>query len=136
MVVLAGLSVRGVQAGDLRPVLNLTSKHIGTKDDYNEQNYGAGIEYHIKRKRWYGMAGGYRNSEDSASWYMGVGHRGLKLGTRHLKLGLEVGAVTGYDRAEVLPLAVPVLRVVDHLKVLYIPKYGRSPHVIGLQMIF
>ena len=116
----------------VRAVFSITSKHFGTKDEYNESNYGFGIEYPHTRN-WYSMGGVYRNSEDSASVYAGVGYM---IGGKWVKVGIEAGAVTGYDKAPVLPLVVPTLRLADHVKLLYIPKYGTSPHVLGLQLVW
>jgi hypothetical protein len=71
---------------------------------YNSQNYGAGIE-HLTSKDWSVAGGWYRNSEYSGSTYA-YGRYAL-----HKKdswdIGVAVGAVTGYQRAAVLPMAFP-----------------------------
>lgn len=86
------LQVNGVSAHD-RP-------------GYNEFNYGAGLEQGITDR--ISVAGGwYCNSEYTGSAYA-YGRYAIYKKDRW-DIGLAVGAVTGYQRNSVLPMAFPEL---------------------------
>lgn len=71
---------------------------------YNEFNYGAGLEQGIT-DRWTVAGGWYRNSEYSDSTYAYGRYAVYK--KHSWDIGIAVGAVTGYQRATVLPMAFP-----------------------------
>jgi hypothetical protein len=71
---------------------------------YNEFNYGAGLEQGIT-DRWTVAAGWYRNSEYSGSTYAYGRYAVYK--KHSWDIGVAVGAVTGYQRAPVVPMAFP-----------------------------
>ena len=71
---------------------------------YNEFNYGAGLEQGIT-DRWTVAAGWYRNSEYSGSTYAYGRYAVYKKDS--WDIGVAVGAVTGYQRATVVPMAFP-----------------------------
>ena len=74
------------------------------RSGYNELNYGAGLEQGITQR--ISLAGGwYRNSEYSGSFYAYGRYAFFKKDSWNI--GLAVGAVTGYQRATVLPMAFP-----------------------------
>ena len=71
---------------------------------YNDRNWGAGLEQGIT-DRWTVAAGWYRNSEYSGSTYAYGRYAVYKKDS--WDIGVAVGAVTGYQRATVLPMAFP-----------------------------
>jgi hypothetical protein len=71
---------------------------------YNEFNYGAGVE-HTVAKDWTIAGGWYRNSEYSGSTYAYGRYAVYKKNS--WDIGVAVGAVTGYQRAAVVPMAFP-----------------------------
>ena len=74
------------------------------RSGYNEFNYGAGLEQGIN-DRWTVAAGWYRNSEYSGSTYVYGRYAVYKKDS--WDIGIAVGAVTGYQRAPVVPMAFP-----------------------------
>jgi hypothetical protein len=68
-------------AGEFSAVINGKSFHIGASQDWNEENYGLGIEYQFEREsRWKSrlMANGFRDSNEQMSYMAGGGlHREL-----------------------------------------------------------
>lgn len=71
---------------------------------YNGFNYGAGIE-HTVTNNWTVAAGWYQNSEYRGSTYAYGRFSFYK--KDDWDLGLALGAVTGYQRTTVLPMAFP-----------------------------
>ena len=74
------------------------------RSGYNEFNYGAGIEQTVST-RWSVAGGWYRNSEYSGSTYAYGRYAVYK--KHSWDIGVAVGAVTGYQRAPVVPMAFP-----------------------------
>jgi len=74
------------------------------RSGYNGFNYGAGLEQGIN-DRWTVAGGWYRNSEYSGSTYAYGRYAVYKKDS--WDIGVAVGAVTGYQRATVLPMAFP-----------------------------
>ena len=74
------------------------------RSGYNSFNYGAGIEQTVSTN-WTVAGGWYRNSDYRGSTYA-YGRYALY---RHNQwnIGLAVGAVTGYQRASVVPMVFP-----------------------------
>lgn len=73
---------------------------------FNSLNYGLGIEHQVTTK-WNVAVGWYRNSEYSGSAYA-YGRYALWR-SDGWDLGIAAGAVTGYNRASVMPLLFPEL---------------------------
>jgi hypothetical protein len=84
--------------------LQVNGVSIHDKPGYNQFNYGGGIE-HTVSKNWNVASGWYRNSEYRGSAYAYGRYSFYKSGD--WDLGIGVGAVTGYKRAVVLPMAFP-----------------------------
>lgn len=77
---------------------------VHDQSGYNGFNYGAGLEQGIT-DRW-SMAGGwYYNSEYRGSTYAYGRYAFYK--QDRWDIGIAAGAVTGYQRAQVLPMAFP-----------------------------
>jgi len=74
------------------------------RSGYNDFNWGAGLEQGIT-DRWTVAAGWYRNSEYSGSTYAYGRYAVYKKDS--WDIGVAVGAVTGYQRATVVPMAFP-----------------------------
>ena len=82
--------------------LNGVSAH--DRPGYNGWNWGAGVEYTAARDLT--VAGGwYRNSERRGSMYVYGRYSVYK--KCNWDIGVAVGAVTGYQRAAVVPMAFP-----------------------------
>ena len=77
---------------------------VHDRPGYNGLNHGAGVE-HTVAKDWTVAAGWYYNSERRGSGYA---YGRYALYKRHSwDIGVAVGAVTGYQRASVRPMAFP-----------------------------
>jgi hypothetical protein len=68
-------------AGEFSAVLNGKSLHLGADEEWNEENYGLGVEYEFSTKsRWKPrlMVNGFRDSNEQMSYMAGGGlHRTL-----------------------------------------------------------
>ena len=82
--------------------LNGVSAH--DRPGYNGWNWGAGLEQGLSNS-WTVAGGWYHNSEYRGSVYA-YGRRALYK-RDSWNIGVAVGAVTGYQRATVLPMAFP-----------------------------
>ena len=74
------------------------------RSGYNGFNYGAGVEQTLD-KNWNVAGGWYRNSEHRGSGYAYGRYTLYKRDS--WDIGIAVGAVTGYQRAAVIPMAFP-----------------------------
>lgn len=77
---------------------------VHSKPGYNDFNYGLGIEQTVT-DNWNIAAGWYRNSEYNSSAYAYGRYSFYRNGL--WDFGVGVGAVTGYKRMSVLPMAFP-----------------------------
>ena len=82
--------------------INGVSAH--DRPGYNGINYGAGVEQTLD-KNWTMAGGWYRNSERRGGGYVYGRYSIYKQDS--WDLGIAVGAVTGYQRATVVPMAFP-----------------------------
>ena len=108
------------------------SKHIGSNQQFNEQNSGLGYR---SPEGW--MIGGYKNSLNRPSFYAGKEFQADIIPNK-LAAALMVGGVTGYDRP-INPLALPALVYqMDQDRALaaaFVPPVkGVTPATIALQM--
>lgn len=82
-------------ADKLSVVLNGLSYHVDSSYDWNETNYGLGVEYQFSsQSRWktVTMANGFRDSSDEMSYMVGAGlHRRLVESERLAGLYVDVG---------------------------------------------
>ncbi|MDH3546831.1 MAG: hypothetical protein OEN22_07010 [Gammaproteobacteria bacterium] len=78
---LLALPVSSAMAGGLSAVINGKSNHVDSRYEWNEDNYGFGLEYALtSRSRWQKvvMANGFRDSNQEMSYMAGAGlHRRL-----------------------------------------------------------
>ena len=77
---------------------------VHDRSGYNGLNYGAGVEHTLTRD-WNVAGGWYYNSERRGSGYAYGRYYFYK--KHDWDLGMGVGAVTGYRRATVIPMAFP-----------------------------
>jgi hypothetical protein len=84
--------------------VQINGASIHDRSGYNGFNYGAGLEQAVA-DRWTVAAGWYRNSEYRGSAYTYGRYAFYK--QDQWDLGVAVGAVTGYNRATVVPMAFP-----------------------------
>src|SRR5210317_1672331 len=105
-VLLLGLSMSTpVWAGKFSAVVNGKSYHFNSRYDWNENNYGFGIEHEFKqRSAWkkIAMANGFRDSTNNMSYMAGAGlHRRLyetdKLAGFSIYAGLNAFLMTRDD---------------------------------------
>lgn len=94
-LVLAIASAPAVHAGQWSAVLNGKSYHLGSTHDWNESNYGAGIEYQFtSASRWKTvvMANGFVDSTENMSYMAGAGlHRRVFESERYLDSYIDIG---------------------------------------------
>ena len=80
-IVALALPFSAVYAAGLSAVLNGKSFHLGATQDWNEDNYGLGVEFEFdSTSRWKTrlMANGFRDSSEKMSYMAGGGiHRNL-----------------------------------------------------------
>ena len=99
------LSASPALAGTLSAVVNGKSHHFNSTYDWNEDNYGFGIEHQFEQKsawRTIAMANGFRDSTDNMSYMAGAGlHRRLyethKLAGFYVYAGLNAFVMTRAD---------------------------------------
>jgi hypothetical protein len=84
--------------------LQINGASVHDRPGYNSINYGAGVE-HAVAKDWTMAGGWYHNSERRGSTYAYGRYSFYK--NHDWDLGIGVGAVTGYRRANILPMAFP-----------------------------
>ncbi|MDH3611951.1 MAG: hypothetical protein OEU90_07775 [Gammaproteobacteria bacterium] len=81
LILCFALPISSSMAGELSAVINGKSFHLGASEDWNEDNYGLGLEYEFaSQSRWKSrlMANGFRDSSDDMSYMAGGGlHRNL-----------------------------------------------------------
>lgn len=94
-----------VLAGDLSAIINGKSYHVNSTYDWNENNYGIGLEYEFATEsRWKKtiLANGFLDSNDAMSYMAGAGlHRRLidtdRLAGFHFDAGLTAFVMTRED---------------------------------------
>lgn len=89
------LPLSSATAGGLSAVINGKSFHLGANQEFNEENYGLGVEYYFDTEsRWKKviMANGFRDSEEHMSYMAGAGlHRNLYETDRFNGLYVDAG---------------------------------------------
>jgi hypothetical protein len=103
-LLLALVLVLNLSLTQAQTYLQVNGVSVHDRPGYNEFNYGAGLEQGIT-DRWTVAGGWYYNSEYRGSTYAYGRYAVYK--KNHWNLGIAVGAVTGYDRATVVPMAFP-----------------------------
>jgi hypothetical protein len=122
-------------AGELSAVFNGKSIHVNASEDWNDDNYGLGLEYQFAtQSRWKKvvMANGFRDSNDEMSYMAGAGlHRTLfatdRLNGFYLDAGINAFLMTRKDVNDNNPFpgALPSLTIGNRyagLNLTYLPK--------------
>ena len=84
--------------------IQINGVSVHDRPGYNGFNWGAGVEHAVARD-WNVAGGWYRNSEHRGSGYAYGRYTLYKRDS--WDIGIAVGAVTGYQRAAVIPMAFP-----------------------------
>jgi len=147
LLVLLAFPLSPALAGDLSTVFNGKSYHIGATQDWNENNYGLGLEYTFKRdSRWKPqlMANGFRDSNEDMSYMVGGGlHRNLYITDRlngfYVDAGINAFIMTRTDvnNNKPFPGALPSLTVGNRyvgINLSYLPK-AAVDKMYGGQMV-
>jgi hypothetical protein len=101
------------------------------RSGYNGFNYGAGVEQSLNQN-WTLAGGWYYNSERRGSTYTYGRYSFYK--KYDWDLGIGVGAVTGYQRAAVVPMAFPDI-CYSWLCAVAFPKIeANGANVVGLRL--
>ena len=129
------LPLSSVTAGEFSTVINGKSFHIGASQEWNEANYGLGVEYTFKRdSRWKPqlMANGFRDSNEDMSYMVGGGlHRNLyttdRLNGFYFDAGINAFVMTRSDVNDQKPFpgVLPSLTVGNRyvgINLTYMPK--------------
>ena len=111
VLVFTALPLSTATAGKLSGVINGKSYHVDSSYDWNENNYGLGIEYEFDSdSRWVktAMASGFRDSNDMMSYMAGGGlHRRLMqtdiLSGLHIDAGINAFVMTRKDVSDGKP---------------------------------
>jgi len=77
------------------------SRHLSRDPGMNENNPGIGVEYPLDANKA-AIAGLFKNTQGHTSAYGGLEWMPGQMGP--VKLGGSLGAVTGYERANILPM--------------------------------
>ena len=122
-------------AGELSTVINGKSYHLNASEDWNEANYGLGLEYEFATEsRWKKrlMANGFRDSNNEMSYMAGGGiHRNLysgdKLSGLYVDAGINAFLMTRQDVNDnrPFPAALPSVTVGNRyvgINLTYLPK--------------
>ena len=137
LLILLALPLSPALAGDLSTVFNGKSYHVGATQDWNENNYGLGLEYTFKREsRWKPrvMVNGFRDSNEDMSYMVGGGlHRNLYATDRmngfYFDAGIDAFVMTRTDVNDNKPFpgALPSLTVGNRyvgINLTYMPKFA------------
>ena len=84
--------------------IQINGVSVHDRSGYNSFNYGAGVEHSLDQN-WSVAGGWYHNSERRGSGYA-YGRYSVYKKT-DWDIGIGIGAVTGYRRAAVIPMAFP-----------------------------
>jgi hypothetical protein len=121
-------------AGQFSAVINGKSFHVDASEDWNEDNFGLGVEYQFSTEtRWKKvvMANGFRDSNNAMSYMIGGGlHRNLfasdKLAGFYVDAGINAFVMTREDVNDNRPFpgALPSLTIGNRylgINVTYLP---------------
>ena len=131
----AAVCAGSANAGEFSAVVNGKSLHLGSDSDWNEENYGLGVEYRFSsQSRWKRvvMANGFRDSDKNMSYMAGAGlHRTLfasdRLNGFYVDAGVNAFLMTRKDvnGNRPFPGALPSLTIGNRdmgLNLTYLPR--------------
>ena len=115
------LPVHFAAAGEWSTVVNGKAFHLGSERNWNEENYGLGLEYQFRTRtawKFVLMGNGFRDSEKNMSYMAGGGlHRNLFSSHRFNGLYVDVGlnafmmSRKNVDNGRPFPGALPSMTV-------------------------
>ena len=111
--------------------VQINGASVHDQPGYNGLNYGAGIEHTVARD-WTMAGGWYYNSERRGSTYAYGRYSFYK--KYDWNLGIAVGAVTGYRRAAVMPMAFPEVCYSWSCAVAFPRVEANGANVVGLRL--
>ena len=101
---LVALPLSSAMAGGLSAVINGKSIHVDATRDWNEKNYGLGLEYQFATEsRWKKqlMVNGFRDSSEEMSYMAGAGiHRRLLQSNRFSDFYIDAGVTAFFMTRE------------------------------------
>ena len=113
------MSCSVAQAGEFSAIINGKSYHFGASSNWNEDNYGLGLEYQFaSESRWKKrlLVNGFRDSNDDMSYMAGGGlYRNVlqtgRFGGMYVDLGVNAFLMTRTDinNNNPFPAALPTL---------------------------
>jgi hypothetical protein len=137
IAVLAATVMQPANAGTLSAILNGKSHHVSASRDWNEDNFGFGLQYDFESgSRWIPSltANGFRDSDNEPSYMVGASlHRRLimseQLSGFYLDAGLTLFLMTREDvrNNQPFPGILPTLSFGNHhigLNLTYFPMSG------------
>lgn len=123
-------------ASDFEYSLNINgiSKHLNSDVSYNENNPGLGIT--AESEGQFLTAGGYKNSFNRPSYYIGGGIK-KRYGRKHFYIepGILSGIITGYENKYtfmVLPMITAGFHKFGAVNLMYAPKTEENPATLML----
>jgi len=129
------LAASPATAGKTSAVVNGKSFHFNSSYDWNENNYGFGLEHEFEQKsawKWVAMANGFRDSTDNMSYMAGAGlHRRLyetdKLAGFSIYAGINAFLMTREDvnGSKPFPGVLPSVTIANDkvgLNITYLPR--------------
>ena len=135
ILLLAALPISSAIAGELSVIINGKSYHIDSSYDWNENNYGIGVEYEFGSESGWKktvMANGFRDSNDDMSYMVGAGlHRRLIESDRFAGFYFDAGLTAflmsreDVDNNKPFPGVLPSLRLGNRyagINLTYLPK--------------
>ena len=135
LVLLASFCLPAYAGGNFSAVVNGKSYHINSSHDWNEDNYGLGIEHEFEQKSAWkkvAMVNAFRDSTDNMSYMAGGGlHRRLfeteKLAGFYVYAGINAFVMTRDDvnRGKPFPGLLPSISVGNErfgINITYMPK--------------
>lgn len=120
-----------VTAVSAETYVQINGASIHSQPGYNGGNLGLGLEHDVT-KDWSVAGGFYKNSEYRDSVY--AYGRWTAYRDEHWNLGIGLGAVTGYKRMSVLPMAFPEA-CYDYVCAMFLPQIEPgSASVVGFHL--
>ena len=137
VALLVTLHASSVEAGGLSAVINGKSIHMDAAENWNEENYGIGVEYHFSSpSAWKKqlMVNGFRDSNDDMSYMVGGGlHRSLftteRLSGFYVDAGINAFLMTRRDVNDNRPFpgVLPSLTIGNRhvgMNLTYLPRFA------------
>jgi len=135
LMVAGSFATGAASAGELSAIINGKSWHAGANQDWNENNYGLGVEYAFDSEspwHWKLLANGFVDSVDNMSYMAGGGlHRRVwetgRFHDLHVDLGVNAFLMTREDVNEGRPFPglLPGLAIENRyigLNLTYLPR--------------